>query len=184
MKGTQRAALAPGTVGGRAAHPPVAEKRIEKKIPRKEARLALRSAIAATASKETVLSRGHVVDDVRDFPLVVVDEIQGLKSTQEFREALLRLGVWSDIYRVRESRKVRAGKGKGRGRRFKQAVGPLLVIAKDEGVVRAVRNVPGVDVVTVEGLNAELLAPGTHPGRLTVWTRSAVERLNELFGGR
>ncbi len=184
LKGTQRAALAPGTVGGRAAHPPVAEKRIEKKIPRKEARLALRSAIAATASKETVLSRGHVVDDVRDFPLVVVDEIQGLKSTQEFREALLRLGVWSDIYRVRESRKVRAGKGKGRGRRFKQAVGPLLVIAKDEGVVRAVRNVPGVDVVTVEGLNAELLAPGTHPGRLTVWTRSAVERLNELFGGR
>lgn len=184
LRGTQRAALAPGTVGGRAAHPPVAEKRVEKGIPRKERRLALRSAIAATASKEVVESRGHVVDDVRDFPLVVSDGIQDLKKTGEVRDALVRIGVWPDVYRVRESRKVRAGRGKGRGRRYKQAVGPLLVVAEDGGLAGAARNIPGVDVATVEGLNAELLAPGTHPGRLTVWAMSAVGRLDELFGGK
>ena len=154
-----------------------------KKIPRKEMQLALRSAIAATASKETVASRGHVVDDVPDFPLVVVDGIQGLKKSREAEEAFIQLGVWPDVYRVKESRKVRAGRGKMRGRRVKRAVGPLLVITENEGVVEAARNLPGVEVVTVNDLNVELLAPGTHPGRLTIWTSSAFEKLDQLYGG-
>nr|AHM02011.1 50S ribosomal protein L4P [uncultured miscellaneous Crenarchaeota group] len=180
----QRAAFAPGTVGGRSAHPPVAEKKIKKKIPRKEMRLALRSAISATASKEIVASRGHMVNDVPDFPLVVMDEIQSLKRTKDVEEALMNLGVWPDIFRVKESRKVRAGKGKMRGRKMKQAVGPLLVINKNEGVAEAARNLPGMEVASVENLNAELLAPGTHPGRLTVWTSSAFEKVEKVFGGR
>ena len=179
---SQRAAFIPFAVGGRATHPPVAEKKIEKKIPRKEMRLALRSAVAATGSKEKVSSRGHMIDDVRDFPLVVVDEIQSLKKTREVEKAFIQIGVWPDVYRVKESRKVRAGKGKRRGRKMKQAVGPLLVITENGGVVEAARNLPGVDIAKVNNLNVELLAPGTHPGRLTVWTSSAVEKLNELFG--
>ena len=178
-----RAAFAPGTVGGRSAHPPRAEKNIKKKIPKKEMRLALRSAVAATGSKEVVASRGHMVDDVPDFPLVVVDEIQSLKRTQDIEEVLVNLGVWSDIFRVKESRKVRAGKGKMRGRKMKQAIGPLLVISKNDGVAEAARNLPGVEVVSVENLNAEVLAPGTHPGRLTVWTNSAFKKLETVFGG-
>jgi len=180
----QRAAFAPGTVGGRSAHPPEAKKKIRKKIPRKEMQLALRSAVAATGSKETVASRGHMVEDVPDFPLVVVDEIQSVKRTKDMEEALINLGVWSDIFRVKESRKVRAGKGKMRGRKMKQAVGPLLVITKNDGVAEAARNLPGMEVASVENLNAELLAPGTHPGRLTVWTSSAFEKLEKVFGGK
>lgn len=145
-------------------------------------KLALRSAVAATASKETVSSRGHMIDDVPDFPLVVVDEIQGLKKTSDVEKAFIQLGVSPDIYRVKESRKVRAGKGKRRGRKMKQAVGPLLVISENKGVVEAARNLPGVDIVNVNNLNVELLAPGTHPGRLTVWTNSAFEKLNAMFG--
>jgi len=179
-----RAAFVPGTVKGRTAHPPVVEKKIKKKIPRKEMRLALRSAVAATASKEIVASRGHMIDDVPDFPLVVVDEIQSLKKTKEVEETLIHLGVWPDIFRVKESRKVRAGKGKMRGRKMKQAVGPLLIIAKNEGIAEAARNLPGVDIVSVDNLNVELLAPGTHPGRLTLWTSSAFEKVDKLFGGR
>jgi large subunit ribosomal protein L4e len=175
--GGQRAVFAVGVVTGRAANPPVAEKKIVKKLPRKEMRLALRSALAATGSKEIVASRGHIVDDVRDFPLVVADDIQNLKKTSEVEEAFLKLGVWPDIYRVKESVKERAGKGKGRGRRIKHAVGPLLVIAEKESVAKAARNLPGVDVCSVNNLNAELLAPGTHPGRFTVWTKSAFEKL-------
>jgi large subunit ribosomal protein L4e len=178
-----RAAFAPGTVGGRQSHPPVSEKKIVKRIPKKEKRLALLSAIAATASKEVVASRGHSLVDVLEIPLVVTKELESLKKTREVEETLIRLGVLSDIYRVEESRKVRAGKGKSRGRKIKQAVGPLIVVAEDKGIMEAARNIPGVNVARVSSLNAEMFAPGTHPGRLTIWTNSALERLNELYGG-
>jgi large subunit ribosomal protein L4e len=179
----QRGAFAPGTVGGRSAHPPEAKKKIKKKIPKKENRLALRSAIAATGSKEIVASRGHIIDEVPDFPLVTVDEIQDLKKTKDVEDTLMNLGVWPDIFRSKESRKIRAGKGKMRGRKMKQAIGPLLVITKNNGVAEAARNLPGLEIVSVENLNAEVLAPGTHPGRLTVWTNSAFENLDKTFGG-
>jgi large subunit ribosomal protein L4e len=174
-----RAALAPGTVGGRATHPPVAEKKIKKKIPKREKRFALLSAIAATGSKETVAMRGHIVDDVPDFPLVVTEDIQSLRRTRDLKYAFISLGVWPDVYRVKSSIKVRAGKGKMRGRRKKKGVGPLIVISKNDGIVEAARNLPGVDVANVKDLNAELLAPGTHPGRLTLWTRSSIRELRE-----
>lgn len=179
---SQRAALAPGTVGGRAAHPPVSEKNIVKKIPKKEKRLALFSAIAATASRKIVATRGHHIEDVRQIPPIVASELEKLKRTKEVEEALINLGILSDIYRVRESRKIRAGKGKLRGRKTKQAVGPLIVIAENKGIMKAARNIPGIDVIAVNNLNAEILAPGTHPGRLTIWTNNAVERLDELYG--
>lgn len=162
-------AFAPGTVGGRAAHPPVAEKKVAKIINKKERRLAIRSAIAATADKQIVSSRGHVVDDVRGFPLIVVDDIKGLKTAKEVQSLFVTLGVWADVLRVKEGVKLRGGKG------------PLIVVSDDRGIGRAASNYPGVDIVKVENLNAELLAPGTHPGRLTIWTESAVGRLNELF---
>ena len=184
LKEVRRAAFAPGTVGGRIAHPPVVEKKIKKKIPKKEKRLALRSAIAATGLKEVVAARGHIVDDVPDFPLVVTEDIQSLKKTRELREVFINLGVWPDVYRVKESIKIRAGKGKMRGRRRKQAVGPLIVISKNDGIVEGARNLPGVDVAFVQDLNAELLAPGTHLGRLAVWTKSSIEELRRWDGGK
>ncbi len=176
-------AFAPGTVGGRAAHPPVSEKKISKKIIKNEKRLALHSAIAATGLKENAEARGHIVDDVKDFPLVVTDDLQSVKKVKDLKAALINLGVWPDVYRVKESIKVRAGKGKMRGRRKKHAVGPLIVINVDDGVVKAANNLTGVDVAYVKNLNAELLAPGTHAGRLTVWTKDSVEELRTLTGG-
>ena len=49
---------------------------------------------------------------------------------------------------------------------MKQAVGPLIVVVENKGLVNAASNIPGVEVITVNNLNAEMLAPGTHPGRL------------------
>jgi len=178
--GGQRAAFGVGIVKGRQAFPPVAQKKIAKKIPKKEMHLALRSALAATGIKEVVESRGHIVDMIRDFPLVVSDDIQALKKTSEVKEAFLKLGLWPDIIKVKESLKERAGKGKRRGRRLKHAVGPLIVVEKNDGIANAARNLLGVDIATVNNLNVELLAPGTHPGRLTLWAKSAFEKLNEL----
>jgi large subunit ribosomal protein L4e len=181
--GGGRAALAPGTVGGRQSHPPTSEKKVTKRIPKKEARLALLSAIAATASKEAVASRGHAIEDVPQIPLIVTGSIEELTKTKEVEEALTHLGILSDVYRVKASRKIRAGKGKRRGRKMKQAIGPLIVVAENKGIFDAASNLPGVDIATVNNLNAEMLAPGTHPGRLTLWTNGAIEQLDKLYGG-
>jgi large subunit ribosomal protein L4e len=180
--GSAKGAFAPGTVGGREGHPPLSEKIIVKKISKKEKRLALFSAIAATASKETVAKRGHNIEDIPQIPLIVTPEIEGLRKTKEVEEALIRLGALSEIFRVRESRKVRAGKGKSRGRKMKQSIGPLIVVAENKGIIEAAHNIPGVDAVAVTDLNAEILAPGTHLGRLTIWTSDAIEKLGKLYG--
>jgi large subunit ribosomal protein L4e len=129
-----------------------------------------------------VASRGHAIEDVPQIPLIVADSIEELTKAKEVEEALIHLGVLSDIYRVRASRKIRAGKGKRRGRKMKQAVGPLIVVVENKGLADAASNIPGVDIVAVNDLNAEVLAPGAHPGRLTLWTSGAIERLGKLYG--
>jgi len=179
--GAGHAKFAPSTVGGRQPHPPTAQKKIVKNIPKKESRLALFSAIAATASKATVKSRGHAITHIPQIPMVVTDEIAELKRTKDFEETLTCLGLADDVSRVKASRRIRAGKGKRRGRKMKQAIGPLIVIAEDKGLTEAAANVPGVDVALVSSLNAELLAPGTHAGRLTVWTFGAIEHLSKVY---
>ena len=182
LKGGGRAKFAPSTVGGRQPHPPTANKTIVKRISKKEARLALISAIAATASKATVKSRGHEIAKVLEIPIVVTDDIAELKRTKDFETTLSNLGLVDDVSRVKDSRKIRAGKGKRRGRKMKQAVGPLIIISEDRGLQEAAANMPGLDVALVNALNAELLAPGTHPGRLTVWSHSALEQVDKIFG--
>jgi len=177
----QQGAFAPSTVGGRLTHPPRSEKKIYKFINKKERRLAIRSAIAATANKTQIAYRGHIVEDVPTFPLVVVDELQDIDYAGEARNFFKNLGLWRDLERVYRSRKIRAGKGKMRGRKRRHSVGPLLVIHKNGGVRKAVSNFLGVDVIKVNYLNSEALAPGTVPGRLTVWTSSAIDDLKTLF---
>lgn len=180
--GSGRAAFAPSTVGGRQPHPPRAEKIIVKQIPKKEAKLALLSAIAATAQKETVASRGHAIENVPQIPLIVDNAIEALTKAKDVEEALTKLGVLPDITRVRDSRKIRAGKGKYRGRKMKQGVGPLIVVIDNKGLASAASNIPGVQVTTLTNINTEMLAPGTHPGRLTLWTNGAIESLSNIYG--
>ncbi|MBS7658498.1 MAG: 50S ribosomal protein L4 [Candidatus Bathyarchaeia archaeon] len=173
------AAFAPNTVGGRLAFPPTPEKKIKKKINKKEKLLALKSAIAATAIKELVAKRGHKFDLTKTLPLVVSDEIQNVTKTSDIVQILKKLGVWNDVEKVALTVKIRAGKGKKRGRRKKMRIGPLIVIMNDNGVKKAARNIPGVTVVELKNLNPEHLAPGTHPGRLTIWVESAIKALSE-----
>ena len=174
-----RAAFAPGTVGGRVAHPPEARKVLLERINRKENRLAIRSAIAATANKEQVAARGHKIDDVPELPLVIDDKIESLITTKDVIESLNKLGLEEDLKRASDGRGIRAGKGKMRGRKMKSPKSLLIVVGEDKGISTAARNLPGIDIVEVQGLNAELLAPGTHAGRLVVWSKSAIERLEK-----
>jgi len=176
-----KAAFVPQAVGGRRAHPPRPQKVYHEKINRKERRLAIRSAVAATTNSELVENRGHAVGNVPQIPFVVDDELAKVKSTKETREIFKTLGIMDDIVRAKTGKKIRAGKGKRRGRKYKVPKGPLIVVGEDKGISLGARNHPGVDIVSVENLNAELLAPGTHAGRLTIYTKSAIEKLGELF---
>jgi large subunit ribosomal protein L4e len=173
-------AFAPNTVGGRTTHPPTSNKRIYQKVNKKERQFAIRSAIAATADKKTVISRGHRIDEIATLPLIVEDKIQEISQASEAKAVFEKLGLLPDLSRVENSRKIRAGKGKRRGRKRRHAIGPLFVIDVDKGIRKGMRNFLGVDVIEVDKINAELLAPGTVPGRLTVWTRSAIKTLKKL----
>ena len=166
------AAFAPGTVGGRMAFPPVTAKKIAKQINRKERRLALRSAIAATASDEIVRQRGHKFDEQRRLPLVVNDEVEKLSKSSQAKHFLSAVGVWDDVLRVRRSKRIKSG-------RRVHAVGPLIVVGDDKTARKALRNFEGVSVIRADELSVELLAPGTHPGRLTIWSESAVKKIAE-----
>ena len=101
-----------------------------------------------------------------------------LCKTKETRDIFKNLGVWDDIIRSK-SKTIRAGRGKMRGRKYKNKIGPLIVIGKDAGIMKAARNHPGVDIVMVDKLSAEHLAPGTHAGRLTIWTEDAIKYLSK-----
>ena len=170
-----RARRVPQAVGGRKAHPPKAEKDQGQKVNDKERKFAIRSAIAATTDPETVSERGHAFDDDLDLPLVVSDEFENLNKTQEALEAFEALGIGTDVERADEGRHIRAGQGKVRGRKYKQPKSVLVVTSEEPS--RAARNLAGVDVATADEVNAEDLAPGTHAGRLTLWTESAVEEV-------
>jgi large subunit ribosomal protein L4e len=176
-----KGAFVPQAAGGRRAHPPRVARTITEKINRKERRLAIRSAVAATANQEIVELRGHQLENVPQVPMVVDDELCNVRKTKETREIFKKLGLMDDVIRSKEGKKIRAGRGKTRGRKYKTPKGPLLVVGEDKGISLAARNHPGVEVVVVDNLNAELLAPGTHPGRLTIYTPSALQKLGDLF---
>ncbi len=75
------AAFAPGTVGGRRAHPPKVEKIWAEKINDKERRKAIRSAIASTLNIDLIKVRNHILP--KDWPFGIVDDIKKIKKTKE-----------------------------------------------------------------------------------------------------
>jgi large subunit ribosomal protein L4e len=176
IKNGSRAAKVPQAKGGREAHPPKTEKILIRYINKKEKAKALRSAISATTNEELVKGRGHRFEG--EVPVVFEDQFEELKKTAEVISALSNAGVYADIERSKASKKVRAGRGKMRGRRYKQRKSLLIVTVGQP--LAAARNLAGVDVITVEHLNTELLAPGSQAGRLTVWTEGALKALTRL----
>ncbi len=169
-------AFAPGTVGGRRAHPPKAEKEWAQKINKRENRKAIRSALAAVMDKELVAGRGHRLPT--EYPFIAEKSFESVAKTAQVEAALVALGFGGDLGRAAVT-KVRAGKAKMRGRKTRRAISLLIVTGGDAPLLRAAANIPGVDAVPVEALNAELLAPGTHPGRAALFTEQAIAALAE-----
>ena len=163
----------PNTVGGRVAHPPKADKRWGKKLNVDERRKAIRSAIAITMDQEKVKKRGH-----KGNSFIVDSGIEKLSKAKDVKDMFKKIGLQEELKRI-AVKKIRAGKGKNRGRPYKKKKGPLLVVSENCALVQAARNLQSVDVCNVRDLNAELLAPGTDAGRLTLWSEKAIEIMDK-----
>ena len=166
-------AVAPGTVGGRRAHPPKSEKIWEQKINKKERKKAIRSALSAVVRPELVKERGHMLPNI--YPFLMSDEIEGISKTKDVLKVLKTIGLDKEMERNSKTR-IRAGRGKSRGRRLVRNRGILIVVSKECPLIKAAENLP-LEVKRVDEINAEDLAPGGLPGRLTIFTQGAVREI-------
>ncbi|OAG29195.1 large subunit ribosomal protein L4e [Nematocida displodere] len=167
---------------GRMASPTTVLRRWQRKTNLTARRHAAAMAVAATASAALVESRGHRISNLKQIPLVVSNELQNIKKTAEALKTLRSFSLGEEVERVKESKSLRRGQGKSRNRRWVMRKGLLIVYKENNGLVRAFRNICGVDLMQVDSLNILKLAPGGHLGRLVMWTEGAFERLRELFG--
>lgn len=152
------------------------------KVNQNQKRFAVVSALAASALPSLVLARGHRIEEIEEVPLVVSDAAESYTKTKEAVALLKATKAYDDVVKVSNSRKTRAGKGKMRGRRHRQRRGPLVVYNEDNGITKAFRNIPGVELVNVRRLNLLQLAPGGHLGRFVIWTQGAFGLLDEVYG--
>ncbi|MCI4332982.1 MAG: 50S ribosomal protein L4 [Thermoplasmata archaeon] len=182
LMGSMTGAQAPNTVGGRPAHPPKVDTIWAKKINRSERQAAFAAALAATRVLALAKSRGHMVPEGLHLPVVLETSMEAIDSTANARELLARLKLWDDVDRAQAGVHIRAGRGKRRGR-LRRGPKSLLIVTSAPDKARGFRNLPGVDVVDVGRLGAEDLAPGGDPGRLTIFSQAAVERLKARLDG-
>jgi len=145
-------------------------------------RHAVATALAASTLPPLVMARGHRIGDVQELPLVVSDETEKMTKTKDAVALLSGLGCQEELDKINASRKARGGVAKLRNRKYTMRRGPLVIYAKDDGIVRAFRNIPGVDTACVDRLNLLKLAPGGTFGRFVIWTESAFKKLNEIYG--
>ena len=145
-------------------------------------RHAVAVALAASSLPPLVMARGHRINQVAELPLVVTDGIESLTKTKQAVEALKKLGCGEELQKVIDSKALRAGKGKARSRRYVQRLGPLVIYNEDNGITRAMRNIPGVETAHIDRLNLLRLAPGGAFGRFVIFTESAFKKLSEIYG--
>jgi large subunit ribosomal protein L4e len=172
-----RGVLLGNMVGGRTAHAPRSNRNWAKKINRKENLLAKFSALAQTANKDIVKNRGHKFNNEITFPIIVENEIENVTTTQDAVEILNNLGLYEDVERSKVRQSIRAGKGKTRGRKYKTPKSILLVVKYIPSSLKSFDNLPGLEIVSVDQLNTENLAPGGNAGRLTVYTEDAIDTI-------
>ncbi|MFA5406012.1 MAG: 50S ribosomal protein L4 [Candidatus Nanoarchaeia archaeon] len=149
-------AQVPFAVGGRVAHPPKAEKVIIEKVNKKENRKAIRSAISASKT------------------MIIEDKFEKIKKTKEVINALVINGLKIDV-----NKHLKKGVARLRGRSRSYSKGPLLIVSDKCDLIKSGSNIPGIEVIKVSELNVKLLAPGSKPGRNTVWSESSIKKLKE-----
>jgi len=172
----------PGVVGGPKAHPPKPEAIAREEINKKERILALKSAIGALTNKELVKSRGHILDKDLTLPVVCVDDIEKISKTKQVVALLQNLGLYKDVERAKSKKKIRAGKGKARNRKYKSPKSILFIVSQEKmPLQKSARNLEGVDVVALKNLSVKDLCPGAKASRLVVFSKAAIDNIEKRF---
>jgi large subunit ribosomal protein L4e len=166
------------TVGGRLPHPPRSEKVIRKEVNKKERYFALASAIAATADSDIVAKRGHKFS--AKLPIVVSSDLEKIEKVRELKKFLQIVGADKDMERIRN----RASKiSSSLSRISRTGTGPLFVVSDKSKLEGAAKSMSGVSVVKSCDVSVLDLAPGSCPGRLTIWTKDALSTLSKNLPG-
>ena len=168
--------------GGRMFAPTKTWRKWHKKINISQKRYAVASALAASAVPALVMARGHNIDEVPEVPLVLDTSVEATDKTSKAKDILNSVGAFDDVEKAGDSKKIRAGKGKMRNRRYTMRRGPLVIYAANDGIEQSFRNLPGVELCCVDRLNLLQLAPGGHMGRFCVWSQAALDKLDTIYG--
>merc|ERR1712039_154597 len=168
--------------GGRMFAPTKTWRRWHRPINQKQRRYAVCSALAASAIPSLLMARGHKVDDIPEVPVVCTNTIESLTKTKAAVALLKALSAYDDVEKCQQSKQIRSGKGKMRNRRYVMRRGPLVVYNEDHGIKQAFRNLPGVELISVDRLNLLKLSPGSHLGRFCIWSEGAFTKLDSVYG--
>jgi large subunit ribosomal protein L4e len=174
------AAEVPFARGGMRAHPPKVLSMIElPKINKKEMKTAFISALSSTANVEELKKKYSTLQDKKienHFPIIVSE--LNFKKTKELISSLKNV-LGKTLFEIGlQKKKIRSGKGKLRGRKYKKSAGLLIVIGNSEKL-----NSSGFDIKSVKELNITDLCNGGL-GRLTLYTEKAIKELEERINGK
>jgi large subunit ribosomal protein L4e len=159
--------------GGRRAHPPkILSMMKDSKINKKEYIMALKSAIASTAESKFIGMKYERLSDVKinKLPIVVESKIIELKTSKLIESINKILG---ELFIVAKSeKKIRAGKGKSRNRKYKKSAGMLLILGNKEDI-----KTKAIESKRINELEIKDLYPA---GRVIVYTENAIKDLEGL----
>lgn len=159
----------PSAVKGHRAHPHKIEKILREEINSKEYAKAMRSAIAGCAHAELIKQK-HEHKGIA-FPIIIDDKLESIAKTSELMKILESLGLSNDLEKSHKPKLKHGLKRNVRSRHFRNSV---LIVSKTSGKIdKAGRNIPGVDVCSIDSLTVSKLAPGAAP-RISIWTEGAI----------
>jgi len=169
------AAEVPQARGGMRAHPPKPISMMKpKKINKKELRIAFESALSSTADGKEIVKRYSSLEGqkIENAPFVVESKFSELKI-KEILESLRKI-LGDSLFKLAIQKKnVRSGKGKRRGRKYKNNAGLLLVVGEKEKV-----KTTAFDIIPAKSLDIDNLTKGGL-GRLTIYTEESIKELEE-----
>merc|ERR1711894_649453 len=168
--------------GGRMFAPTKTWRKWHRAVNQKQRRFAICSALAASAIPSLLMARGHQVEGIPEVPVVCTNAIESLTKTKAAVALLKSLNAYEDVEKCRQSKQIRSGKGKMRNRRYVTKRGPLVIYNEDHGIKQAFRNLPGVELISVDRLNLLKLSPGSHLGRFCIWSEGAFQKPDAIYG--
>lgn len=165
----------PSVRGGKRAHPPkVVSMKNNKKINKKELMISFISSLSATGNKEIISSKYKTLkkENLGQVPFIVESKFSLLKTKDLLSSIKEILG--KEIFEiVSKKRKIRSGKGKMRGRKYKCNLGLLIVTGEKEEIKTNIAEIKNAKNLGVEDLSKGGL------GRITIYTEKSIKELEK-----